>query len=143
MRATLGAPTIISSNLLVYASPDAWKPIGVRQYRNLPHSVMKVVASLVFSDKGRLWYPFHASSTVFLVCGGIVETRLNRLGVWCVSLSVALFYSCRSTVHQGVPSFFAATTIRNHHTVGVPCGTGSMMPRRTSRSISAFTFFFQ
>ena len=75
---------------------------------------MKVVASLVFSDKSRLWYPFHASSTVFFVCGGIVDTRLNELGVWCVSRSVALFNSCRSTVLRGEPSFFGATTIREH-----------------------------
>ena len=75
---------------------------------------MKVVVSLVFSDKSRLWYPFHASSTVFFVCGGIVDTRLNELGVWCVSRSVALFNSCRSTVLRGEPSFFGATTIREH-----------------------------
>ena len=46
-------------------------------------------------------------------------------------------------MRRGVPSFFGTTTMREHHTVGVPGGTGSMMPRRTSRSKSALTFDFQ
>ena len=61
---------------------------------------------------------FHASSTISLVRGRIVYTRLNGLGVLCVSLSVALFNSCRFTVLRGVSSFFAATPIRKHHSVG-------------------------
>ena len=43
----------------------------------------------------------------------------------------------------GCAILFGVTTIREHQTVGVPCGTGSMMPRSTSLSRASFTAFFQ
>ncbi len=56
---------------------------------------------------------------------------------------MALFSCCRPTVRRGFPSFLGATTIREHHVVAVPCGTGSMIPSLTSRSMSSLTWHFQ
>ena len=42
------------------------------------------------SSNGRLWYPFHASSTVLSFPVGMDDIILNRLGVWWTSLEVAL-----------------------------------------------------
>ena len=102
-----------------------------------------MVASRAAGESGKLWYPFYASRTVFLVRAGTIDTWLNWEGVWWVSLLVAAFNFCRSTVLLGDPSFFGATTILEHQTIGVPVGTGSMMPNATSRSRSCFTLFFQ
>ena len=73
----------------------------------------------------------------------MVETRSNGVGVWWVSRRVALFNCCRSTVRLGSPFFLAVTTIRAHHSVDVPCGTFSIMPKRTSLSRSSLTRSFQ
>ena len=45
----------------------------------------------IWSFKGRLWYPFHTSNTVFLVRDGIVDTSLN--GMVCGASPWALPYS--------------------------------------------------
>ena len=104
---------------------------------------MNVVAFRAAGESGKLWYLFHASRTVFLVQVGTTDTWLNGEGVWWVSLLVTVFNFCRSTVLLGDPSFFGATTIFEHQTVGVPVGTCSMMPNATSQSRSCFTLFFQ
>ena len=135
--------SVISSNWRVYPSPAPWNPRGARQYLYRAHSVMYVEAFRAVGDSGRLWYPFHASRTVVLVCAGIIDTWLNGYDVWCVSPIVVSFSFYKSTVLLGDPSFFGATTIFGHQVVGVPTCTGSIIPRATSLSSSAFTLFFQ
>ena len=49
----------------------------------------------------------------------------------------------RSTVFLGFPSFFVMTTMGLHHSIGVPTGTGVIMPLSTSRSNESFMTCFQ
>ena len=135
--------TVMSSNRRLYPSPDSWNPWGARQYLYWPHSVMNVVASRAAKESGRLWYPFHAPRTVFLVLVGKTEAWLNGEEVLWVSLLVAAFKFCTSTMHLGEPSFFGATTVLENQVVGVQNGTGSIIPSATSLSKSCFTRFFQ
>ena len=72
---------------------------------------------------------------------GTTKAWLKGDGVWWVSWNVAAFKCCRSTVLRGVPSFLDTTTIFAHHIVGVPGGTGSIMPKRISWSKSVWTCF--
>lgn len=72
---------------------------------------------------------------VFFIQTGTIDAWLNGDGVWCVSLTVAALSFCKATVHLGVPSFLAATTILEHQVLGVPTGTGSIMPNETSQSL--------
>ena len=135
--------TVISLNWRLYPSPDLWNPWGTRQYLYRPDSVKNVGAFRAAGDSSRLWYPFHASRTVLLVCEGIINTCLMGVGVWCVSLIVAWFGFCKSTILPGDPSFFGATTILEHQLVRVHTGAGSIMPTVTSLSSSSFTPFIQ
>ena len=104
---------------------------------------MKEVMAEDSLDRGMLWYPFHASNMVFFMFLGHVLARLNGEGVWFVSRLDTLFTLCRSTVRLGDPSCLGATTMRLHHSVAVPAGTGSITPSLTSLSRPSFTFFFQ
>lgn len=142
-RSTRGKSCVISSNRLVYPSLDAWKSWGARRYLYLPHSVINVVASRASGDKSTLWYPFHASRTVFLFPGGITLTMLNGDGVWWVSRLVAVFRFWRSIVRLGVPSFLGMAIILKHQVVEVHVGTCSIIRNAISTSNCFLTASFQ
>ena len=74
---------------------------------------------------------------------GIAAARWNGVSMGWVCLTAVLLSACRSTVLLGEPSLLGHTTIREHHVVGSPMGTGSMTPSRTSRSSSSLTWACQ
>ena len=119
---------------------DACKPWEPRKYRYLLYSV---VASRASPDRGTLWYPFQASRTIFFFPGGTVLTRLNREGVWCVSRLVTTFWFCKSIVLRGLPSFWGTVIILEHHVVGVPAVTGSIILSATFASSCDLTASFR
>ena len=89
---------------------------------------------------GMLWCLFLASRTVFYPRGTVMR-RLNGKSVWRVSRLVAAFRFCKSTVLRRLPSFLETVIILEHHFVGVPAGTGSMMLSATFVSSCDLTAF--
>ncbi len=90
-----------------------------------------------------LWYPFHASNTLLHLSCGTVRTWWKGDCVWWVSLVAWVLRAWKSTVRHGFPVFLGQITIWWHQVTGVPIGTGSITPNRTSWSSPAFTSSFQ
>ena len=101
------------------SSPDEMSPIGALVYRYRPHSVMNVVRSFDFSERGICQYPFAASKTAkHLEFLSIDATMSLGEGNGCVGRLTYLLSWTRSTTDLIFPFGFLTNDIAEHQSVG-------------------------
>ena len=89
---------------------------------------MKMVSGWDSLSRGMEWYP----STLFFCLGGTCSASWNGDPVGCVSRLHCEFKCWQSIVLHGFLFFLAVITIVLHQSVGMPIGTGVMIPLFTS-----------
>ena len=101
------------------SSPDEISPIGALVYRYRPHSVMNVVRSFNFSERGICQYPFAASKPAKHLEFLSIDAMMSLgEGNGCVGRLTYLLSWTRSTSDRNLPSGFFTNDIVEHQSVG-------------------------